>query len=254
MQTTVATAMKENSRRTLRGLAVTLSLVIYFSALLYAGVRSYTLFAATVEQELLPLALLGILAIELTAVALPLSVHFWTAPGPQRMVALGFYLLDLGLIVGNCVLDAAHHSGAALPTFLQAYGTYAVPALPVICMVGWALLWTLDPASREHDMAASVRAATHEALMGQIQKAAEAVDISQMVEAAAEESARALVGETLGRAPRRALVAPSQAAPSQPARLAAPPLAPSQPLETEAAQAANPKAPGRNGSRPAPKE
>ena len=79
-----------------------------------------------------------------------------------------------------------------------------MPALPVVCMVGWALLWALDPSSREHDMIASVRSATHEALMAQIQKAAESVDISQAVENAAGEAARALVGETLGRAPRRA--------------------------------------------------
>jgi hypothetical protein len=202
--TTVSTAMKENSRRALRGLAVTLSLIIYLAGLVYAGVRSYSLFAATVDPSLLPLAVLGIVALELTAVGLPLAIHFWTAPGAQRLAALGFYMLDLALIVGNSVLDAAHHSGMLLPGFLMAYGVYAVPALPVVCMVGWALLWALDPASREHDMIASVRTATQEALMAQIQKAAESVDISQAVENAAGEAARALVGETLGRAPRRA--------------------------------------------------
>ena len=202
--TTVSTAMKENSRRALRGLAVTLSLIIYLAGLVYAGVRSYSLFSATVDPSLLPLAVLGIVALELTAVGLPLAIHFWTAPGAQRLAALGFYVLDLGLIVGNSVLDAAHHSGTRLPGFLSAYGVYAVPALPVVCMVGWALLWALDSSSREHDMIASVRTATHEALMTQIQKAAESVDISQAVENAAGEAARALVGETLGRAPRRA--------------------------------------------------
>jgi len=202
--TTVSTAMKENSRRALKGLAVTLSLIIYLAGLVYAGVRSYSLFAATVDPGLLPLAVLGIVALELTAVALPLAIHFWTAPGAQCLAALGFYLLDLGLIVSNSILDAAHHSGTLLPDFLAAYGVYAVPALPVVCMVGWALLWALDPSSREHDMIASVRSATHEALMAQIQKAAESVDISQAVENAAGEAARALVGETLGRAPRRA--------------------------------------------------
>ena len=45
MTTTVSTAMKENSRKALRGLAV-----------------------------------LGIVALELSAVGLPLAIHFWTAP------------------------------------------------------------------------------------------------------------------------------------------------------------------------------
>jgi len=125
--TTVSTAMKENSRRALKGLAVTLSLIIYLAGLVYAGVRSYSLFAATVDPGLLPLAVLGIVAVELTAVGLPLAIHFWTAPGAQRLAALGFYLLDLGLIVGNSILDAAHHSGTLLPDFLAAYGGLCRP-------------------------------------------------------------------------------------------------------------------------------
>lgn len=204
MTTTVSTAMKENSRRAVRGFAIFLSVVVYLAGLIYAGVRSYSLFAQTVDASLLPLAVLGIVALEISALALPLAVHYWTAPGAQRLAALGFYVVDLALIVANAVLDAAHQSGTALPTFMAAYGVYAVPALPVVCMVGWALLWTLDPSSREHDMVASVKAATREALMTQIQKAAESVDISRMVERAAEESALTLVGETLGRAPQRA--------------------------------------------------
>jgi hypothetical protein len=208
MTTTVSSAMKENSRRALKGLAVFLSILVYLAGLIYAGVRSYSLFARTVDPGLLPLAILGIIALEVSALALPLAVHYWTTPGAQRLAALGFYLLDLDLIVANAILDAAHHSGTLLPGFLTAYGVYAVPALPVACMVGWALLWALDPSSREHDMVASVRAATHEALMTQIAKAAESVDISQAVEEAAGEAARALVGETLGRAPRRAALPP----------------------------------------------
>ena len=92
---------------------------------------------------------------------------------------------------------------------MLAYGTYAVPALPVMCMVGWALLWALDPASREHDMVETVRAATHEALMSQIVEAAKSVDITEAVTQAAGEAARALVGETLGRAPRRVALPPA---------------------------------------------
>lgn len=208
--TTVSTAMKENSRRALKGLAVFLSLLVYLAGLIYAGVRSYSLFARTVDAELLPLAVLGIIALEVSALALPLAIHYWTAPGAQRLAALGFYLFDLALIVANAVLDAAHHSGTVLPSFMQAYGVYAVPALPVACMIGWALLWALDPSSREHDMVASVRAATHEALMAQIAKAAESVDITESVELAAGEAARALVGETLGRAPRRTALQATQ--------------------------------------------
>ena len=206
--TTVSTAMKDNQHRAMRGLAVGLSLLVYLAGLAYAGVRSYTLFAATIDASLLPLAVLGIVALEVSAVALPLAIHFWTQPGAQRFAAMGFYLVDLALIAANAILDAAHHSGTVLPDFLTAYGVYIVPALPLLCMSGWSLVWMLDPTSRERDMRESVKAATHEALLSQIQRAVEAADITQAVESAAGEAARALVGETLGSAPRRGQLPP----------------------------------------------
>ncbi len=201
--TTIQNAIQSGSRRALGALAFALSVIVYLAGLIYAGVRSYTLFAATIDPGLLPLAVLGIVALELSALGLPLAIHYWAAPGAQKMAAYGFYLADLALIIGNAILDAAHHSGALLPGFLEAYGVFAIPGLPVLCMAGWALLWALDPASREADMVQTVRTATHEALLAQIAKATESVDISEAVELAAGEAARALVGETLGRAPRR---------------------------------------------------
>jgi len=176
---------------------------VYLAGLAYAGVRSYSLFASTIDAWLLPLAAVGIVALELTAIALPLAIHFWTAPGAQRMAAMSFYVLDLALIATNAVLDAAHHSGAEVAGILAAYGAYIVPALPLLCMAGWSLIWMLDPSSRERDMRESVKAATHEALLAGIKRAVEETDISQAVEVAAGEAARALVGETLGAAPRR---------------------------------------------------
>lgn len=210
MTTTVHTALKENSRRALKGLAIVLSVLVYIAGLVYAGVRSYDLFARTIPADLLPLALLGIVALELTALGLPIAIHYWTAPGPQRMAALGFYLLDLGLIAANAVLDAAHNAGTLLPDFMAAYGVYGVPALPIVCMVGWALVWALDPASREHDLTMAVRAATFDAMLSQVIEEAKATDISEDVRAAAAQRARAIVGETLGRA--RRLPAPARPA------------------------------------------
>jgi hypothetical protein len=201
--TTVSTAMKDSQHKALKGVAVTLSLIVYIACLAYAAVRSYSLFAATIEPNLLPLAVIGIVALELTAIALPLAIHFWTQPGAQRIAAIAFYLLDLTLIAINAVLDAGRHSQTILPDFLTAYGVYILPALPLACMLGWSLLWLLDPSSRDRDMRESVKAATHEALLSQIQKAVEQADITQAVESAAGEAARALVGETLGSAPLR---------------------------------------------------
>lgn len=201
--TTVSAAMKDNHHKAFKGVAIRLSIVVYLAGLVYAAVRSYSLFAATIEPNLLPLAVVGIVALELTAVALPLTIHFWSQPGPQRLAATAFYLFDLTFIAFNAVLDAGRHSHSILPDFLTAYSVYILPALPLLCMLGWSLLWLLDPSSRERDMRESVKAATHEALLSQIQQAVEQADIAQAVQNAANEAARGLVGETLGSTPRR---------------------------------------------------
>lgn len=208
MTTTIKTSMQEHGRGALRGFAVALSLIVYAAALVYAGVRSYDLFARTLPPDMLALALLGIVALEVTALGLPLAIHFWTSPGQQRLIAFGFYGLDLALIIANSILDAAQNAGTLLPEFMRGYGVYAVPGLPVFCMIGWALIWLTDQSTREHDMRAAVRAATREALFGRIIEETAATDITEEVQAAARAQVREIVGETLARAPR-ALPAPS---------------------------------------------
>lgn len=203
MSTNIKSAMQEHGRGALRGFAVALSLIVYAAALVYAGVRSYDLFARTLPADMLPLAILGIVALEVTALGLPLAIHFWTSPGQQRMIAFGFYGLDLALIIANSILDAAQNSGAILPGFMQWYGVFAVPGLPVFCMIGWALIWMTDPTTREHDMKAAVRAATREALFGRIIEETAAADISEEVQEAARLQVREIVGETLARKPRQ---------------------------------------------------
>lgn len=222
MTTTIHSAMKDNSRRALRGFAMFLGMLAYLGGLLYAGVRSYDLFARTLPPDLLALALVGILALELTAIGLPLAMHYWTAPGAQRMAAQGFYVVDLVLISANAILDSAQNAGAVLPAFMQAYGVFAVPALPVFVMVCWAVLWALDPASREHDMRAAVESATLEALLSQIAEESKSVDITDDVRAAAAERARSIVGETLGRARRPSSSGVAMLPGSQPLPISAP--------------------------------
>lgn len=230
----ISNQTRDQGRRAFKGFAVVLSFVVYAAALVYAGVRSYDLFARTLPANLLPLALLGILALEFTAVGLPLAIHFWTEPGAQRYTAYGFYALDLALIVFNSILDAAANSGTILPEFMQGYGTFALPGLPVLCMLGWALLWLLDPSTQEHDALATVRAATRRVMLDKVVQAVDEVDITRPVQEAAREVARSMVSETVGevkqRNTRRKPVAEIEPAPVP-----------------EVAKLEAPKAPGKNG-------
>lgn len=215
--TTVSSAMRQSGMRAFGGIAAFLLVIVYGAALVYAGVRTYDLFRLTLPPDLLPLAVVGLLAMEVLAVALPIGLHFWFAPGMQHVLGTLFYVTDLALLGANAILDAAHNTGAILPEFMAAYGVYVVPALPIYALVVVAVLWATDTGSRRRHMIEAVRAATEEAWMSQIQRATEHVDITGAIEVAAAESARALVGETLGRVPRGgALPAPALRAEVEP--------------------------------------
>jgi hypothetical protein len=82
---TVGDLMQEARRRAFRSLVLFLGIAAYAVALIYAGVHNYALLTRGVPPELIIFALLGLFGLEISAIALPLAVHFWTAV-PQRIV------------------------------------------------------------------------------------------------------------------------------------------------------------------------
>src|SRR3989304_2521348 len=185
----VANLMQTDTWDTFKRTAFGISAFVYVGGLLYAGVRSYSLLVETPDPTYVMLALVGIVALELSAIGLPLAIHFWTAPGMQRWFAIGFYVVDLGSLVFNSYLDAGRHSGAAIAPLMQVYGDWGVPSMPILCMLGWAVIWKLDQVTQERDTILRVRAATHKALLSQIMKAVGSVDVTDAVRLAAEQSA-----------------------------------------------------------------
>ena len=189
--------LKENNQADVRSAVWGLGIFIYLSVLFYAGVRSYSLFRATIAPEYFWLAALGIVAMELSAMTLPLAVHFATAPGPHRNFTYGFYALDLLVLVLNSVLDAGHQSGTILIGFLNGYGTYVVPALPIMCLIGWSLWIALSPEAKRHDAERAIQASLRESLLDKIEQQMQHVDVTAQVQAAAQIQARQLLDTAL---------------------------------------------------------
>jgi len=194
----IGDTMAKGRDKALKSLAVLMGLLVYAGALLYSAVHNYGLLTRGVEAGMIPLALLGVVALELTALALPLALHYWTFAPMQRLAAFAFYALDMLLVVGNVVTDFAMTAGEALPGWLLIYVAYAAPAAPVIMGLGLSVLLLLDTSSREKALTETLRAATRESLAGRIAEQARSADISQAVEVAAAELTRQIVNDTLG--------------------------------------------------------
>ena len=194
----IGDTMAKGRGKALKSLAVLMGLLVYAGALLYSAVHNYGLLTRGVEAGMIPLALLGVVALELTALALPLALHYWTFAPAQRLAAFAFYALDMFLVIGNVITDFALTGGEVLPGWLMIYVAYAAPAAPVIMSAGWSVLFLLDTSSREKAMAESLRAATRESLAAHIAEEAKNADITQAVNAAAAELTRNIVNDTLG--------------------------------------------------------
>ena len=198
----IAGTLQNGQSNALKKLTQIAGVLVYIGMIAYSAVHNWRLLSAGIAQNMQLWAALGVIGLELTALALPLAVHYWTFAPMQRISAFAFYALDLALIFANVILDYALVSnGAPLPSWLQVYKFYALPATPVIAGLGWSLLFLLDPAQRERALTETLRAATRESLAGRIAEAAKAADITEAVDSAANALAREIVGQTLGITP-----------------------------------------------------
>jgi hypothetical protein len=201
MSNSIGTLMQESQHRAIKVIAYALGLLVYLGGILYAESRAYSLFTKTIDAELLPVALIGIVALGLTAIAAPLAHHFGTSPGVQRIFLDVFYAFDIFAMGANAVLDAALHDVNTLTSILSFWKLYVLPSLPLICLLGWAIFFMLDPSHRKRDTILAARQATEEVLTSRVIEQMKATDLTDIVDQAARESAREIVGQTLGSTP-----------------------------------------------------
>lgn len=196
--TSIGTQMQENQHRAFKIIAYTLGLLVYLGGILYAESRAYSLFTKTIDAELLPIAIVGIVALGLTAIAAPLAHHFGTAPGVQRIFLDVFYAADILAMIANAILDSALHSEGSMTGILSFWKLYVLPSLPLFMLIGWAVFFALDPSHRKRDMLMSARAATEEVLTNRVIEQMKATDLTDIVDSAARDAAREIVGQAVG--------------------------------------------------------
>jgi len=196
----VGDVMSRSRKAAAKGLAILLGVVVYAAMLAYTGVHNYSLMTLGVREDMLIWALLGVFTLEISGIAFPLALHFWTFETLQKWVTLLLYGLDLMLLVLNTVLDYSLTAGTAtsqLP-WLQQYFAFVVPATPVISGVSWTLIFLLDPAHKQRALTEELAASTREALARKIVEAARATEVNDVVAAAARQMTQEIVRGALG--------------------------------------------------------
>lgn len=200
MSGNIGEVMRAGRDDALKKVAIGVSLLVYAGMIAYSAVHNWRLLTAGVSPDMVIWAALGVVGLELTALALPVALHFWTFSPMQRYTAYGFYALDLALVFLNVVLDYAIFTGdmTAAPAWLTVYKFFMVPATPIIAGLGWSALWLLDPSAKERGMIETMKASTRAVLADRIAERARSESVDKQVDTAADLLVSDLVSQTLG--------------------------------------------------------
>jgi hypothetical protein len=153
-----------------------------------------------IDPNLLMWATVGIVALGISAIFLPIGLHYSFHDHLQRYTAYAFYALDLGLMIFNAIADFGWNVGQTLPNWLEFYRFNVMPATPLLAAVGWSLLALMDPSQQERSAIEQLKASTRKVLRERIAQKALATNVDKVLNAAAESMAYDVIEETLGKA------------------------------------------------------
>ena len=185
--------------KSVKSITIFVSILIYLAGIVYAEVHGLNMLTKGVNPDFIMWAYIGMLALGLSAIALPLALHFWTFASMQRIFTFGFYALDLALLILNAFLDYGVNTGEQTTSWGGLYLTYIMPATPVICAIGWSVIWLLDPSTKSHVLRQTLRTAILEAKANQVASAAGTTQVSEQVKHAAQGEVEAALTELFGR-------------------------------------------------------
>ena len=154
--------------------AVILSVLVYVSFVIYSEYHFYNLISHFVPSDFQAIGLVAVAASALTAIGLPVALHYWFREGKQQIVGFIFYGVHFLIVMLNLVLDgtliseaaaakaaveAAAAQGLTAPavvagvsTFSHSiYATWILPAYIAFYGLFWSVLWYLDDGSARLD-------------------------------------------------------------------------------------------------------
>ena len=200
---TMGELMRSQRRDAVRAASMFMAVVLYGAVLIYTGVHNFNLISRTVAPDQQLFAITALLCLEGASVFLPLAIHFWLAPGPQRMVGYVLYAANFTIVIVNTILDAMTNRSTTIPDWLRLYAVFFLPATPIVIGVGIAFIFLLDPSKKIHDARAAAQAASMDAMALHMREAADRPDVNAAIhEAAVKDMYEATVRVTGARVPK----------------------------------------------------
>ena len=133
-------------------IAVILSVLVYVSFVIYSEYHFYNLISHFVPSSFQAIGLVAVAASALTAVGLPVALHYWFREGKQQLVGFIFYGIHFLIVMLNLILDGTLIANGGVGEFADGiYATWVLPAYIAFYGLFWSVLWYLDDGSERLD-------------------------------------------------------------------------------------------------------
>ena len=138
---------------------VSFGAIIYVLVLTLTAAHNWNLIASAVSPDIRWIAILGVIALELNAIAMPLVLHYWALDGSHRNAALVFYAIDLAILFANSYVDARNVTNGiqTMPVWAKLYFNDFAQVSPLVVAFMWAVLYSLDPSKRAQEKVKQVK-------------------------------------------------------------------------------------------------
>jgi hypothetical protein len=134
------------------------------------------------------LAMAGAVMTAVSALTLPLALHWWFSPGLQFLWGIAFWVLDILALGLNAILAYQIAVGKVDP--MLATWQMISPATPLLAVVGWGLAFLLDPSHKERHAIAEMQAGQIDTYAEQMRQASRSEEVYAEILVAAKLQAR----------------------------------------------------------------
>lgn len=136
----------------IKSVAFLLSALVYLLVILYAEYHFFHLVTEFVPAGMEIVGVIAVGASFLTAVGLPLAIHYWFRSGHQLIGGWIFYGIHFVVVFANLILDSALTSAGNAPPFItDVYAVFVLPGYIGFYALAWSILWFVDSGSQRID-------------------------------------------------------------------------------------------------------
>lgn len=182
------------NKQGMKTLSLALAAATYAGAVLYGDIMFLQVMSDVFPSGILgALAMGGALMTAVSALTLPLALHFWLAPGLQFIAGVIFWAFDVAILALNSILAYAVAAGGPIDPNLALWADFA-PASPLVAVIGWGLIFLLDPSHKLRHAQAELESDLIDIHAEQLRQAARSEDVYKMLTAGAVNNAAEMVG------------------------------------------------------------